>query len=338
MSLFNSILTSRLVSVLATRPHIDYGTLRPGKRSVHTDLWRAYVAKLGYPQPWVDPQDPMMYIEDDARIARVIQQDLGLVADGIVGAKTWQALIAEPAALAPDVGVKPWQSRVNTLLRPGVWNKCGYYSNTSKDSQLDKYRIGLAKSTQRAAAKALGNTATNGMSCGHLVNYFIALAMGHPEPRWCATGMNLAAFKRAQDRKPPANSTCGVALFRDGKAVDCGDWTAVVRGFADRVIPWKMDALKGAPGCGPIEIWEFPSHVILRVWADGGLLDPRTNRYAVPQWYRIAADGGKLTPGKPWTFRRWRESDELDGNGRRPVNVWCVDPATGEWQSASLEV
>jgi len=292
-------------AILATRKAPQYPTLRRGKG----DPWavgqlRVLLEHAGFPELGEGPFDEAL-----ERVVKAYQEDEQLIPDGIGGRQTWQRLLSEmgcdqptrPAELAPKV------ERVNTLFAPEVWRECGYYSNQTKDSDTPYYGISRGRASQRAIAAAAGRYPRYGLTCGHFGDFFAKLWLGVAEPRTAATGMNLREFWVHRDRSGVApSSTCGVALFDGPKTIEAKGWSPKVRGCMRSIT--RYGHLTAVYPC----VVEYDSHIIVRLPISGheGIIDPRTGLLARPGVYRVGADGGSKTPGRPWTFRRWRAADD----------------------------
>lgn len=274
-------------------------------RAGEEDLCQA-LYRVGFPNPADYPWADGPGID---RMVRAYQQDCGLVVDGICGPKTWARLdsdFARPAPVAPDT-LRPEIARINSLLDPEVWSRCGYYSMTSQNVEKPEYLIRRAGKAQRLLAKMRGYSTTHGLTCGHFGDYLIKLYLGEADPRIRHTGMNLGVYWGARDAIVPGqSSTCGVGLFAGAKVVDAGTWRPRVRGCYPDIIPDDQ-----AIPC-ELAIVEYGSHVIclLKVAPDSGIIDPRTGQLARVGTYRVGADGSGAKTGQPWTFRQWRESDD----------------------------
>ena len=319
-------------AILATRRHsADYPTLRLGKSGAAVEWLRGMLHHVGFPRTY-----GVLYDEVVAGMVGALQQDEGLTVDRICGRQTWRWLLDHAGAPAPVPVTKPapWVQRLNTLLDPAVWGQCGYYSSTMDDSVVPHYGITKASKAQRAAAALLGNSAQYGLSCGHLGDYVAKLMLGMDDPRTRRTGMNLGCFWDHRDCVAlPRRSTCGLGLFGSAgkkfRVPEKKPWTTSIRGAyragvsrADRIdILWPT-------------VVELPTHIIvcLPVAPDSGIIDPRYGLPARPGYYRMAADGGSATPGRPWTFRRWYTGrDDTDAR-----HCWVVVPGEGIEQRAWL--
>jgi len=303
-------------AVMMTKKDHILATLRPGM--VHGDC-HALTAALEY-AGYYQGETLGEYPEWLRPAVMAMQDDAGLIPDGVVGKQTWGALRAGVGQWnsdnQPPVIMRAEIDRLNTLLDPAVWGACGYYSATQPNDAEPPYLIGRANAAQRAVAKAAGKTTTHGMTCGHFGDYFAKLYLGIHDPRIRHTGMNLGEFWKQRDNtEVQRSSTCGAGLLSGKKVIDAGDWKPRVHGCYPAIRTGHPEDVS------ELSIIEYGSHIICRltVTPDSGIIDPRTGLRARPGVYRIGADGTKANPGRPWTFRRWRESDNA---GIR--NNWSV--------------
>jgi hypothetical protein len=310
-----------LWAILATKRHSkDFPTIRVGSKDEAAIAWlRGYLRKAGFP---VKPTGP--FDEALGNVVEALQEDERLLPDRTVGKMTWGLLIEYPMSPMPiqPETISHNVARLNTLLNPEVWSQCGYYSSTMDDSEKPYYGLRKAGAAQRALAATLGYKAQYGLSCGHFGDFLVKLYLGQDDPKTRRTGMNLSCFRTYRDCPPlPRASNCGAGLFgpqvRSFEVPEKKPWTTTVRGLYGAGLErlGKLDPTR-------LTLVEEASHVICYVPVEqwSGIKDPRTGLLARLGGYRVAADGGSSKAGKPWTFRRWRSSDD------RGIHYWAVNP------------
>lgn len=250
------------------------------------------------------------------RCVRAYQEDRGLTVDGEVvyrGGQTWPMLEAEPTAQTiPDTS--PRAARLSlglaTLYDADAHRMRPEYRQ-SRCAAWDRMEAG--KEHAYVVPLSSDGSGRHGATCGHAAWLLTSwwLRGMHPDrgifPTW-RTGRG--PTRNMPNRFLPLAPVGGVMY--GGKPhrglAEYTQYPALV--YVDDLGDLE-GACTGMTKCHWYICQRRSGHVItvLRIDDTFGCIDPRTGLPAVPGLYRLAADGGKATIGRPWTWRRVRPGE-----------------------------
>jgi len=263
--------------------------------------------RAGYSLP-----DSPLFDDGLDRCVRAYQEDRGLAVDGVVvhrGGKTWPRLAGEQIAeLKPDP--PPRAVRLSAGL--------ARLYDASRRRMIPQYRKSRIAAWERMEAGkkqayvvplSSDGSGQHGATCGHaawLLTSWWMRAM-HPDkeiyPTW-RTGRGPTSSM--PNRMLPLCSVEG-EVIRGKLCRGLKEYTASVRNVSE-----LADLTRPEHVCQWYLCQRRSGHVIcvLRIGPNMGCIDPRTGLPAVPDLYRLAADGSKATLGRPWTWRRVRPGEK----------------------------
>jgi len=267
---------------------------------------RGLMRRAGYPLP-----DTSLFDAELDHCVRAYQEDRGLMVDGVVvhrGGKTWPRLTGEEAVeLRPDPPLRA------VRLSQGL--ACLYDAHRRR--MTPQYRRSCIAAWERMEAGkeeayvvpiSSDGSGQHGATCGHaawLLTSWWMRAM-HPDkgiyPTW-RTGRGPTSSM--PNRMLPLCSVEG-EVIRGKLCRGLKEYIASVHNVSELTDLARPEHVRQWYLCQ-----RRSGHVIcvLRVGPNMGCIDPRTGLSAVPDLYRLAADGSKATLGRPWTWRRVRPGE-----------------------------
>ena len=275
--------------------HASVGSiLRPNLRRVGFDIGCSWLSQYVLNAPL-------------ERVVRTFQMDAGLVVDGIVGPKTWGALLAAETGPLPDCtgDTADWDRDMPGLFT-GV-EMIPQYGGSDIDAWA---RMEYGSERDYIVPLPSDGSGHHGATCGHaawlLTSWWAGVHRPEAgEPITWRTGRG--PTKSMPLRFLPLASLAGVMY--GGK---------IHRGCSELMTGReRVKDLRDVRHMAPGWTWNIcqrdSGHVVCTVQVDTSWcpVDPRTGLPMRHGMYRLAADGSKATTGRPWTFRRMGTKAEI---------------------------